>query len=106
MTILVTGAAGFIGSNFVLDWLSQSHETVISLDFLTYASNLDNLKPLKNNPHHLFVKGDINDRNLIAELLAKYKIRAVINLAAESHVDRSIRTPENFIKSNIVGVYN
>jgi dTDP-glucose 4,6-dehydratase len=106
MTILVTGAAGFIGSNFVLDWFSQSTEEVVSLDLLTYAGNLENLSSLNQNPHHHFVKGNIGDRDLVSDLLKKYKIRAVVNFAAESHVDRSIHGPGDFIETNIVGTYN
>ncbi len=106
MTILVTGAAGFIGSNFVLDWLNQSTEEVVSLDLLTYAGNLENLSSLNQNPHHHFVKGNIGDRDLILSLLKKYQIRAVVNFAAESHVDRSIHGPADFIETNIVGTYN
>jgi len=106
MTILVTGAAGFIGSNFVLDWLDQSTEDVVSLDLLTYAGNLESLSSLNQNPHHHFVKGNIGDRDLILSLLKKYQIRAVVNFAAESHVDRSIHGPGDFIETNIVGTYN
>jgi len=106
MTILVTGAAGFIGSNFVLDWLDQSTEDVVSLDLLTYAGNLENLSSLNQNPHHHFVKGNIGDRDLIFNLLKKNDIRAVIHFAAESHVDRSIHGPGEFIETNIVGTYN
>ncbi|QDC79084.1 dTDP-glucose 4,6-dehydratase [Candidatus Methylopumilus universalis] len=106
MTILVTGAAGFIGSNFVLDWLTQSTEEVVSLDLLTYAGNLQNLSSLNKNPHHHFVKGNIGDRNLVSELLKKYQVRAIVNFAAESHVDRSIHEPKDFIETNIVGAYN
>jgi dTDP-glucose 4,6-dehydratase len=106
MTILVTGAAGFIGSNFVLDWFDQSTEDVVSLDLLTYAGNLENLSSLNNNPHHHFVKGNIGDRDLISSLLKKYQVRAVLNFAAESHVDRSIHGPGDFIETNIVGTYN
>jgi dTDP-glucose 4,6-dehydratase len=106
MTILVTGAAGFIGSNFVLDWLGQSTEEVVSLDLLTYAGNLENLSSLNQNPHHHFVKGNIGDRDLVLTLLKKHDIRAVIHFAAESHVDRSIRGPGDFIETNIVGTYN
>jgi dTDP-glucose 4,6-dehydratase len=106
MTILVTGAAGFIGSNFVLDWLSQSKEDVVSLDLLTYAGNLENLSSLNNNPHHHFVQGNIGDRELVSELLKKYQVRAIVNFAAESHVDRSIHKSKDFIETNIVGTYN
>lgn len=107
MTILVTGAAGFIGSNFVLDWFDQSNnEDIVSLDLLTYAGNLENLVSLDSNSRHFFVKGDIADRELILQLLNKFHIRAVINFAAESHVDRSIDGPGDFIKTNIVGTYN
>ena len=106
MTILVTGAAGFIGSNFVLDWFNQSTEDIVSLDLLTYAGNLENLSLLDNNPHHFFIQGNIGDRALLSQLLKKYQIRAVMNFAAESHVDRSIHKPEDFIETNIVGTYN
>ena len=106
MTILVTGAAGFIGSNFVLDWFAQSNEQIISLDLLTYAGNLKNLKALDQSLGHCFVRGDIGDRKIVSELLNKYHIRAVVNFAAESHVDRSIEGPGDFIKTNIVGTYN
>lgn len=105
MTILVTGAAGFIGSNFVLDWLAQSDESLINLDALTYAGNLENLASLQGDPRHIFVKGDIGDSELIAKLLAEYQPRAVVNFAAESHVDRSIHGPEDFIQTNIVGTF-
>ncbi|MDH2919498.1 MAG: dTDP-glucose 4,6-dehydratase [Sideroxydans sp.] len=104
--ILVTGGAGFIGGNFVLDWCAQHDETVINLDNLTYAGNLETLASLENNPRHIFVKGDIGDAKLVAELLAKYQPRAVINFAAESHVDRSIHGPEDFIQTNIVGTFH
>jgi dTDP-glucose 4,6-dehydratase len=106
MTILVTGAAGFIGSNFVLDWCDQSTEDVVSLDLLTYAGNLENLSSLNQNPHHHFVKGNIGDRDLVLTLLKKHDIRAIIHFAAESHVDRSIHGPGDFIETNIVGTYN
>ena len=105
MTILVTGGAGFIGSNFVLDWLAQSDETVINLDKLTYAGNLRNLDAVKENPHHIFVHGDIGDSALVATLLARYQPRAILNFAAESHVDRSISGPAEFIETNIVGTF-
>ena len=106
MTIFVTGAAGFIGSNFVLDWFIQSEEAIVSLDILTYAGNLENLSSLQKHPHHHFIQGDISNRKLVLQILIKYNIRAVINFAAESNVDRSIHDPDNFIKSNIIGVYN
>ncbi len=106
MTILVTGAAGFIGSNFVLDWFNQSKEDVVSLDLLTYAGNLENLSSLDNNPRHYFIKGNIGDRELVLELLKKYQVRAIVNFAAESHVDRSIHESKYFIETNIVGTYN
>ena len=105
MSILVTGAAGFIGSNFVLDWLAQSDEKVINLDALTYAGNLENLASLEGDARHLFVKGDIGDFALVSKLLAEHQPRAVVNFAAESHVDRSIHGPEDFIQTNIVGSF-
>lgn len=105
MTILVTGSAGFIGANFVLDWLAQSDETVINLDKLTYAGNLRNLDSVKDDPRHIFVHGDIGDDTLVPALLAQYQPRAIINFAAESHVDRSIHGPEDFIQTNIVGTF-
>ena len=104
--ILVTGGAGFIGSNFVLDWFAQSDEPVINLDKLTYAGNLENLDSLKDNPRHIFVRGDIADAVLIGKLLAQHRPRAVVNFAAESHVDRSIHGPEDFIQTNIVGTFH
>lgn len=106
MSILVTGGAGFIGSNYVIDWLAQSTEPVINLDKLTYAGNLQNLASLKDNSSHVFVQGDIGDAQLVAKLLAQHKPRAVINLAAESHVDRSIHGPQDFIQTNIVGSFH
>ncbi len=105
MSILVTGGAGFIGSNFVLDWLGQNEEAVINLDVLTYAGNLQNLVSVRNSPLHHFVQGDIGDGALVAELLQKHRPRAVVNFAAESHVDRSIVGPEAFIQTNIVGTF-
>jgi dTDP-glucose 4,6-dehydratase len=104
--ILVTGGAGFIGSNFVLDWLAQCDEPVVNLDLLTYAGNLDNLSSLENDPRHIFVRGDIGDSKLVPELLRKYQPRAAINFAAESHVDRSIHGPEDFIQTNVVGTFH
>jgi len=105
MTILVTGGAGFIGSNFILDWLAQSDETVLNLDALTYAGNLENLSTLKGDARHVFVQGDIGDRALVDRLLAEHRPRALIHFAAESHVDRSISGPGAFIKTNIEGTY-
>ena len=104
--ILVTGGAGFIGSNFVLDWLLQNDESVINLDKLTYAGNLESLAALNNDPRHIFVRGDIGDAQLVGKLLAAHRPRAVVNFAAESHVDRSIHGPEDFIETNIVGTFH
>ncbi len=104
--ILVTGGAGFIGANFVLDWLTQSDEAVINLDKLTYAGNRENLASLANDQRHVFVHGDIGDSELTRRLLAQYQPRAIINFAAESHVDRSIHGPEDFIQTNIVGTFH
>lgn len=105
MTILVTGGAGFIGSNFVLDWLAQNNEPVINLDALTYAGCQQSLASVQTCPNHVFVHGDIGDQSLVSDLLLKHKVRAVINFAAESHVDRSIHGPEDFIQTNIVGTF-
>jgi len=105
MGILVTGGAGFIGANFVLDWLAQSDEAVINLDVLTYAGNLENLASLAGDERHLFVQGDIGDSTLVTSLLTQHQPRAIINFAAESHVDRSIHGPEDFIQTNIVGTF-
>jgi dTDP-glucose 4,6-dehydratase len=105
MTILVTGGAGFIGSNFVLDWLAQSDEPVVNLDALTYAGNLANLASLQGDPRHVFVKGDITDRDLLARLFEQHQPRAVVHFAAESHVDRSILGPGAFIKTNVDGTF-
>ena len=104
--ILVTGGAGFIGGNFVLDWFAGSDEGVVNVDKLTYAGNLQTLNSLKDNPNHVFVQADIGDTAVIPELLAKYQPRAVVNFAAESHVDRSIHGPSDFIQTNIVGTFN
>ena len=104
--ILITGGAGFIGSNFVLDWLAQSDEGVVNLDKLTYAGNLENLASLGADPRHVFVRGDMGDAALVAQLLAQHQPRAVVNFAAESHVDRSIHGPEDFIQTNIVGTFH
>ncbi|MFY2838709.1 dTDP-glucose 4,6-dehydratase [Achromobacter xylosoxidans] len=106
MSIIVTGGAGFIGSNFVLDWLAQSDEPVITLDKLTYAGNPDNLSSLKDDARHRLVHGDIGDADLVTQLLAEHKPRAVLNFAAESHVDRSIHGPGEFIQTNIVGTFH
>jgi dTDP-glucose 4,6-dehydratase len=106
MSILVTGGAGFIGSNFVLDWLCQNQEHVINLDKLTYAGNLENLASLENNSRHTFVRGDIGDTSLLTNLFAKYAPRAIVNFAAESHVDRSIQSPGEFIQTNIIGTFH
>ena len=103
--ILVTGGAGFIGSNFVLDWLAQSDEPVLNLDKLTYAGNLENLAGLRGDARHTFVQGDLGDRALVDRLLAEHRPRAVLHFAAESHVDRSIHGPEDFIQTNIVGTF-
>ena len=106
MTILVTGGAGFIGSNFILNWLASSNEPVVNVDKLTYAGNLMNLQSLQEDQRHSFVQGDINDCDLMLNLLSKHSIRAVIHFAAESHVDRSIQGPATFIQTNIVGTFN
>jgi dTDP-glucose 4,6-dehydratase len=103
--ILVTGGAGFIGSNFVLDWIAVTGEPVVNLDALTYAGNLENLRALDGDARHIFVKGDIGDFELVARLLAEHRPRAIVNFAAESHVDRSIHGPEDFIQTNIVGTF-
>ncbi|MDP1934650.1 MAG: dTDP-glucose 4,6-dehydratase [Nitrosomonas sp.] len=104
--ILVTGGAGFIGSNFVLDWLAQSDEKIINLDKLTYAGNLQNLSSLSKDTRHIFIQGDIGNTQLVSQILAQYQPRAIINLAAESHVDRSIHGPEDFIQTNILGTFH
>jgi len=103
--ILVTGGAGFIGSNFVLDWLATCDEPIVNLDKLTYAGNLANLESLAGDPRHTFVHGDIADRDLVEKLLAEHRIRAIVHFAAESHVDRSIHGPEDFVETNIVGTF-
>ena len=103
--ILVTGGAGFIGANFVLDWLALGDEPVVNIDKLTYAGNLENLASLQDDPRHLFVQADIGDREHLGILLEQHRPRAVVNFAAESHVDRSIHGPEAFIQTNIVGTF-
>ncbi len=103
--ILVTGGAGFIGANFVLDWLTRHDEPVLNLDKLTYAGNLETLTSLQGDARHVFVQGDIGDSDLVARLLAEHRPRAVVHFAAESHVDRSIHGAEDFIQTNIVGTF-
>ena len=104
--ILVTGGAGFIGANFILEWLARNNEPVVNLDKLTYAGNLANLASVDRDDRHVFVQGDIGDRQQVEQLLARYQPRAVINFAAESHVDRSIHGPGEFIQTNVVGTFN
>jgi dTDP-glucose 4,6-dehydratase len=104
--ILVTGGAGFIGANFILDWLTQSDEVVINLDKLTYAGNLNNLSSLNNDDRHLFIHADINERDILEQVLQKHKPRAVLHFAAESHVDRSIHGPAAFIETNVNGTFS
>ena len=103
--ILVTGGSGFIGANFILNWFSENEEPLVNLDKLTYASNQDNLKHLKNSKNYFFEKGSIEDLSLVTALLEKYQPRAVINFAAESHVDRSISDSDDFIQTNILGTH-
>lgn len=106
MTIIVTGGAGFIGSNFVHGWLANSEEPVINLDALTYAGNLESLASIAGDVRHNFVHGDIGDTTLVKNLLSQHRPRAVVNFAAESHVDRSIHGPAEFVQTNIVGTFN
>ena len=103
--ILITGGAGFIGSNFVLDWLARSDEPVLNLDKLTYAGNLRNLQSLQGDARHVFVRGDIGDSALVSALLEQHRPRAVLHFAAESHVDRSIHGAEDFVQTNVVGTF-
>jgi dTDP-glucose 4,6-dehydratase len=103
--ILVTGGAGFIGSNFVLEWLAHSDEPVVNLDALTYAGNLRNLEAVAGDGRHRFVHGDILDRDLVERLLGEHAVRAIVHFAAESHVDRSIHGPEDFVSTNVVGTF-
>jgi len=105
MTVLVTGGAGFIGSNFVHAWLAQHDEVLVNLDKLTYAGNLRNLRALAGDTRHHFVQGDIGDTSLVSQLLATHQPRAVLHFAAESHVDRSIHGPMDFIQTNVVGTF-
>jgi len=104
--ILVTGGAGFIGANFILEWLALGNEPAVNLDKLTYAGNLANLDSVSQDARHVFVQGDIGDRQLVDRLLAQYQPRAIINFAAESHVDRSIHGPGEFVQTNVVGTFN
>ena len=106
MTIVLTGGAGFIGSNFIFEWFKNSDEKLINIDNLTYAGNLNNLNSLDKKNNYLFIKGDIKDSSLTNKIFNQFKPRAILNFAAESHVDRSIKNPENFIQTNIVGVFN
>jgi dTDP-glucose 4,6-dehydratase len=103
--ILVTGGAGFIGTNFVLDWFAHSTEPVVNLDKLTYAGNLRSLASLARDPRHVFVRGDIGDADLVRTLLERHRPRAIVNFAAETHVDRSIHGPAAFIQTNVVGTF-
>jgi dTDP-glucose 4,6-dehydratase len=105
-TILVTGGAGFIGANFVLEWLRLGFGRVVNLDKLTYAGNLENLTAVQHDPQHVFVHGDIGDQALLSKLLHEYQPTAIVNFAAESHVDRSIHGPEDFIQTNVVGTFH
>lgn len=105
-TIIVTGGAGFIGTNFVLAWINQKRGMLLNLDKLTYAGNLENLVEIQHNPNHIFVHGDIGDQSLVTQLLAEHKPCYVVNFAAESHVDRSIHGPEDFIQTNVVGTFH
>ena len=103
--ILVTGGAGFIGANFVLDWLAAGGQPVVNLDKLSYAGNLQNLASLVGDARHHFVQGDIADGALVEQLLSTHQVTAVVNFAAESHVDRSIHSPDDFVQTNIVGTF-
>jgi dTDP-glucose 4,6-dehydratase len=105
-TVLVTGGAGFIGSNFVLDWLANQSGTIVTLDKLTYAGNLRNLESQAGNPRHIFVRGDICDHSLVEDILRQYRPRAIVHFAAESHVDRSIKNPGEFVTTNVQGTLN
>jgi dTDP-glucose 4,6-dehydratase len=105
-TVLITGGAGFIGSNFVLDWIAQTGGKVVNLDKLTYAGNLENLKSLQKDLRHIFVKGDIADSSLVRKLLLLHQPTAIVNFAAESHVDRSILGPADFITTNVNGTFH
>jgi dTDP-glucose 4,6-dehydratase len=104
--ILVTGGAGCIGSNFILDWFKSTSEPLLNIDKLTYAGNPNNLAALKGDLRYVFVQGDIGDSELVERLLTEHHPRAVVNFAAESHVDRSIHGPDDFIQTNMVGTFN
>ena len=106
MAILVTGGAGFIGSNFIINWINEFNEKIINIDKLTYSGNLSNLKSIEDNKNYVFVHGDICNASVINKILNKYKPRAIINFAAETHVDRSINQPDEFINVNILGTFN
>jgi len=105
-TVLVTGGAGFIGSNFVLNWIAKTQSAVVNLDLLTYAGNRGNLRSIEENPRHIFVRGDIGDGALVASVLREHKPQAILHFAAESHVDRSIEGPGAFIQTNVVGTFS
>jgi dTDP-glucose 4,6-dehydratase len=105
-SVIVTGGAGFIGSNFVLEWLKTEESRIVNLDKLTYAANMQNLASILDDPRHEFVKGDINDRELVRSIFASHQPRAIVHFAAESHVDRSILGPEPFIKTNVYGTFS
>lgn len=105
MTILVTGGAGFIGANFVHKCIRELNETIINLDKLTYAGNLDNLQSIKDKKRHIFIKGDIGDKKCVDDILNQYHPRAIINFAAESHIDRSISIPGEFVQTNVIGTF-
>ena len=106
MTIFITGGAGFIGANFIHEWFNKNDEKVINLDLLTYSANLSNLKIFENDSRYIFIKGDINDRVIVSDIFNKYRPRLLINFAAESHVDRSIKNPSIFVETNILGTFN
>ena len=104
--IFVTGGLGFIGSNFIIEWFNNSNEKLVNLDKVTYAADSSNLLPLKDNNAYKFYKGDINDKVLVEKILRKYNPRAIINFAAESHVDTSIENPKVFVETNVLGTFN
>ena len=106
MSIIVTGGAGFIGSNLPINWLKETNEPVINVDCLSYAGNLENLREVSDHKRYTFIKASINDSKKISEILSTYQVRAIINFAAETHVDRSIANPSIFIEANILGVHS